>query len=194
MKASENIPVISFYLEDGVQIQVSKVSLKDAWGICDFVNANESRLSTFFPKTLADNLTPDLANRFVELKTKEFENNLEYLFTVKTNQSRKIIGLLYIKELDWKKKQGEFAYAIDYNFEGKGITSKMVSSLSEYAFGNLDLETLQIIVHKTNIPSVKVAEKTGFQRIKTLKESFIPPHGKAMDMELYELYKKKSND
>lgn len=189
MKALENIPVVSIDLEDGIQILVSKVSLKDAWGICDFVNANESRLSTFFPKTLADNLTPDLANRFVEIKTKEFENNLEYLFTVKTNQSRKIIGLVYIKELDWEKKQGEFAYAIDYNFEGKGITSKIVKSLSEYAFASLDLEILQIIAHKTNLPSIKVAEKTGFIWVKTLLKSYAPPGKEAMDMELYECYK-----
>lgn len=189
MKALENIPVVSIDLEDGIQILVSKVSLKDAWGICDFVNANESRLSTFFPKTLADNLTPDLANRFVELKTKEFENNLEYLFTVKTNQSRKIIGLLYIKELDWEKKQGEFAYTIDYNFEGKGITSKIVKSLSEYAFASLDLEILQIIAHKTNLSSIKVAEKTGFIWVKTLLKSYAPQGKEAMDMELYECYK-----
>ena len=42
--------------------------------------------------------------------------------------------------MNWNIKQGEFAYCIDYKFEGKGITSKIVQELSRYAFHNLGLE------------------------------------------------------
>jgi ribosomal-protein-alanine N-acetyltransferase len=97
---------------------------------------------------------------------------------------------VYIKELDWTKKQGEFAYAIDYNYEGKGIVSKVIQELSAYAFEELGLEILQIIAHKINVGSTKVAENNGFQWIKTLPKAFTPKGREPMDMELYELYAK----
>ena len=93
-------------------------------------------------------------------------------------------------ELDWNKKQGEFAYSISYTFKGKSLITKTVNALSKYAFENLGLETLQIIVHKENIPSVKVAENNNFIWKKTLKKEFTPPNEQPLDMELYELYKK----
>lgn len=174
------IELDSFYIE--------KIQTKDAWNLCDFIVANEDRLKVFFPKTLEDNLTPDLSKRFVEIKVKQFELKKEFLFTIKEKESHILMGLVYLKELDWKNMQGEFAYCIGYQFEGKGLVSKSVNALSQYAFNDLNLKTLQIIVHKSNIGSVKVAENCNFIWQKTLPNEFTPPGKEALDMELYELY------
>lgn len=167
---------------------IEPIGAKDAWNLCNFIVANEDRLKRYFPKTLEQNLTPDLSKRFVELKVKQFHLKEEFLFVIKEKKSRTIAGLVYIKELDWTKKQGEFAYCIGYPFEGKGVTTKSIKVLSEYAFKGLNLETLQIIVFKTNIASIKVAENCNFIWKKTLKNEFTPTGKKAIDMELYELY------
>ena len=50
-----------------------------------------------------------------------------------------------------------------------------------------DANSLQIITHKTNLGSCKVAEKSGFLWKRTLINEFTPPIGKPMNMELYEL-------
>lgn len=170
-------------------IHVCMIQPNDAWSICDFVVSNDQRLISFFPGTRAQNLTPDLAKIFTELKSKQFDAKTEYLFTLKEEKSKKVIGLIYIKELDKVFGQGEFAYCIDYNFEGCGIISKAVSKLAIYAFQNLNLDRLQIIVHKTNMGSAKVAENCNFSWQKTLIKEFAPPGKEAMDMELYECYK-----
>ncbi|RED48871.1 GNAT family N-acetyltransferase [Seonamhaeicola aphaedonensis] len=168
---------------------ISPIELKDAWNICNLIVANEDRLKRYFPKTLEQNLTPDLSNIFVQKKVKQFNTKAEFLFTIKKNESNKLVGLVYIKALDWTKKQGEFAYCIDYNVEGKGIMTEAIQQLSEYAFENLGIETLQIIVHKSNIGSVKVADNCNFTYIKTLKNEHTPPGEAPLDMDLYELYK-----
>lgn len=162
---------------------------KDGWTICNFAIANEDRLKHYFPKTLEQNLTPDLSNIFVAKKTKQFELKEEFLFTLRENKSNKLVGLIYIKEVNWETKQGEFAYCIDYNFEGKGLITKAIKQLSDYAFETLGLKTLQIISYKSNVGSIKVAENNNFTWIKTLKNEFTPPGGKPLNMELYELYK-----
>ncbi len=185
-KTTSNI--LSFQSKGGEQFQVYRIQPEDYWNICNMIVANEDRLQTYFPSTKAANLTPDLSKRFAEVKSKQFDENEEYLFTLKPADSRRIIGLIYIKELNWSTKQGEFAYCIDYNYEGKGITSKVVDALSTYAFESLGLTTLQIITHKTNISSVKVAEKCNFTWIKTLIGSFTPLGKEPLNMELYERY------
>ena len=162
---------------------------KDGWTICNFAVANEDRLKHYFPGTLKQNLTPDLSNIFVNKKVKQFEAKEEFLFTLRENESNKLVGLVYIKEVDWKTKQGEFAYCIDYTVEGKGLITQAVKQLSDFAFETLGLETLQIISHKSNIGSVKIAENNNFTWIKTLKNEFTPPGGNPLNMELYELYK-----
>lgn len=172
--------------KEGVNYSVQAIQLRDAWALCDFIVSNEDRLSRFFPTTREANLTPDLSKRFVEVKCKEFEKRDEFLFTVKPENSRRIIGLIYIKELDWNKRVGELAYCIDYNFEGKGITTHLVELAANISFDLLKLNTIQIITHKSNIPSVRVAQKSNFVWIKTLIGSFTPPGESALNMELYE--------
>ena len=167
---------------------ISPIQAKDAWKLCDFVVANEDRLKLYFPQTLEQNSTPDLATYFTKKKVKQFESKEEFLFTVKEQENNTLVGLVYIKELDWDKKQAEFAYCIGYPFEDKGITSKAIDILSKHAFVNLDLNTLQIIVHKDNLPSIQVAKKCHFTWQRKLTNEFTPRGKNPIDMELYELY------
>lgn len=166
------------------------IQKKDAWNLCDFIVANEDRLRRFFPKTIEQNLTPTLSKRFTKKKTNQFELKEEFLFVIKKNKTDALVGLVYIKKLDWIKKQGEIAYCIGYPFERQKITSKAVKIISNYAFNHLGLKVLQIIVHMDNMASTKVATHNGFIWKETLIKEFTPPNEKPLDMELYELYER----
>lgn len=168
---------------------VEPIAEHDAWKLCNFIVANSERLKRYFPITLEHNLNPDLSRYFVGRKIKQFNAKEEFLFKLKEKKDRTIIGLVYIKELHWDKKQAELAYCIGYQFEGLGMATETVKVLSKYAFETLELKTLQIIVHKTNLGSIKVAEKCGYTWKGTLLKEHTPPGEEALDMELYELYK-----
>ena len=170
---------------------VEAIQEKDAWRVCDFVVSNADRLKRFFPKTLELNLNPTLSEQFVAQKVIEFSAKKELLFTLKDKEHRTVIGLLYLKKLDWQKKSGELAYCIGYQYENKGITSKTVRYISNWAFSDLDLKTLEIIAHKTNLASVAVAEKCNFSWQKTLINEHTPPNEEPLDMELFELYNER---
>nr|WP_321232984.1 GNAT family protein [uncultured Psychroserpens sp.] len=169
--------------------EINPIHDGDAWKVCDLMVANTDRFKRYFPKTLEQNLNPTLSQFFVEKKAKQFHKKEEFLFTLKHSETRELIGLIYIKEVDLDKKQGEFAYCIGYPFEGQGLTSKSIKKLSVYAFETLGFETLQIIAHKDNLSSVKVALNNNFKWQKTLEKNFIPTGEAPLDMELYELYK-----
>lgn len=170
--------------------EINPIHGGDAWKICDLCVANSDRFKRYFPKTLEQNLNPTLSQLFVDTNVKHFQNRTVFLFTLKHSETRELAGLIYIKELDWDKKQGEFAYCIGYTFEGQSLISKAVNALSTYAFNDLGLETLQIISNKDNLGSVKVAVNNNFEWQKTLINEFTPAGEQPLDMELYELYKK----
>lgn len=167
---------------------IDTIHEKYAWRICDFCTVNADRLKRFFPKTLEQNLTPDLSKYFVERKIKEFATKEEFLFVLKEKENHTVIGMIFIKELDWEKKQGELAYAVGYQVEGKGYMTETVKALSNWAFTEHQFKTLQIISHKTNTGSIRVAEKSGFSWQKVLIAEHTPPGENPLDMELYELY------
>ncbi|WP_111683113.1 GNAT family N-acetyltransferase [Winogradskyella tangerina] len=169
--------------------EISAVHGGDAWKICNLMVANEERFKRYFPKTLEQNLSPTLSQLFVEQKVKQFESKEEFLFTLKHSETRALAALIYIKELDWEKGQGEFAYCIGYTFEGRGLITKAIKFLTVYAFDELGLKTLQIIVNKDNPASIKVALKNDFEWQKTLAKAYAPPGESPLDMELYERYK-----
>lgn len=170
----------SYYLEP--------IQEKHTWRLGDFAVSNAERLKRYFPSTLASNLTPELAALFTSKKAKEFNSNHEFLYIIKSNTDKDLVGMVYIKEINWETKQGELAYCIGYPYEGKGITSKAITTITDWAFTEQGLKTLQIIAHKTNYASVKVAQKSGFEWQKTLANEHTPPNEKPLDMELYERY------
>ncbi|WP_420603360.1 GNAT family N-acetyltransferase [Flagellimonas sp.] len=166
---------------------VSLIQEKDAWRMCDFVVSNEERLKAYFPKTLEQNLNPTLSKFFVAKMTKKIVAREEFLFTIKENSNRTIIGFIYVKELDKEKKTGELAYCLGYQYEGKRIMTASIKNLIPWCFNDAKLETLQIIVHNSNMGSKKIAENNGFQWKQTLLEEHTTGNGEILDMELYEL-------
>ncbi|MEO9513019.1 MAG: GNAT family protein [Flavobacteriaceae bacterium] len=171
---------------------ISPIHEKDAWRLCDFVVSNSERLKAYFPKTLAQNLTPTLAELFVAKKVRKFVAKEEFLFTIKENTNRTIVGLIYVKELQKVQHQGELAYCIGYQYEGKGITTQSIEKLIPWCFDDLKLKTLQIIVHQSNLASKKIADTNSFIWKQTLPKEHITGAGEHLDMELYELHNPKS--
>ncbi|WP_034060129.1 GNAT family N-acetyltransferase [Lacinutrix jangbogonensis] len=169
--------------------EINPIHQGDAWKLCDFMIVNADRFKRYFPNTLKENLNPTLSQLFVETKLRQFSNKEVFLFTLKHTETRKLAAIVYIKELDWSIKRGEFAYCIDYNFKGNGLIAKAIEALSKHAFTTLKLQTLQIIVHKDNLPSINVGLNNGFTWQKTLLKEFTPNGEQPLDMELYELYK-----
>ncbi len=171
---------------------ISHIQEKDAWRLCDFMVSNSERFKAFFSQTLQQTLTPTLAELFVAKKIKQYMAQEEFLFTIKENTNRTIIGLFYVKELLKVKHQGELAYCIGYQYEGKGIITHSIEKLIPWCFDKAGLRTLQIIVHHTNLASKKVAENNGFIWKQTLPKEYTRSNGEVLDMELYELEKPKN--
>lgn len=160
---------------------------EDAESLSEMMVSNSNRFKRYFPITLSKNLSLQNSEKYIIEKDKEREAKSEYTFAIKESTTFKIAGIIILKEINWNIKQGEFAYCIDMNFENKGIMSKAILAVSNFAFDVIGLDKLQIIVHKDNIGSAKVAQNCNFIWKKTLLNEYTPPNESPLDMELYEL-------
>lgn len=172
-------------MPEASEIHIASITPKDAVSLNLLMLSNNAYFQRFFPKTVAENRTLEDSIKFIATISEAMKQKKQLLYTIKSNAQ--LIGLVYLKELDWEKKQGEFAYCLDKNFSRKGIVSTALKQLSSMAFNDLNLESLIIITYKENIGSIKVAEKCGFTHIRTLKDEFTPTGESPLDMELYEL-------
>lgn len=176
------------FLEDFI---INALKPTDANQLYQFLYDNKERLKLFFPVTLEMNSSFEKTKDYISIKNKEIEDKSNFTLAIRDKNNQQIAGLIIIKKIDWDKKQGEFAYCIGSEFEGKGLTSFAVKEMTNFAFDKLGLKTLQIIAHKTNFGSVKVAENNGFVWQSTLQNEFTPTNETPLDMELYELYNEK---
>ena len=161
----------------------------DAIQLFQFLIDNNDRLKKYFPVTISSNSTLEKTVEYIATKNKEIEEKTNFTCAIRETKSNRICGLIIIKKIDWNKMQGELAYCIDSKFESKGLTSFAVDEISKFAIEELNLKTLQIIAHKSNIGSCKVAMKNGFIWQRTLLDEFTPINELPLNMELYELKK-----
>lgn len=160
---------------------------EDAINLNKLLVKNTDRFKQYLPKTLSENRTLDSSKSYIRARIELMASKLEFTFTIKDALTKNIAGLIILKSIDWTEKKGEFAYCIGQSYEKKGWMSEAIKAITEFAFQELKLKTLQIISHKSNIGSIRVAESNHFIWKKTLQREFIPSGQQPLDMELYEL-------
>jgi [ribosomal protein S5]-alanine N-acetyltransferase len=170
---------------------INPLNTNDARQLHQFIIDNSERLKRYFPVTLSSNNTLEKSIEYIAIKNKEIEDRTNFTYAIRDKNNREIAGLMILKKIDWDKKQGEFAYCIGSQFEGKRLTSFAVKEMTKFAFDDLGLKTLQIMAHKTNLGSIKVALNNGFVWQRTALNEFTPTNENPLDMELYELYNEK---
>lgn len=170
---------------------IDQLRTTDSHQLHQFMVENNERFQRYFPRTLSGNETLEKTTAYIAIKNKEITEKSNFTLAIRNKENQHVVGLIILKNIDWDKKQGELAYCIDGAHEGKGLTSFAVKEITRFAFAELGLKTLQIIIYKTNFGSVKVAENNGFIWQRTLPSEFTPTNEAPLDMELYELTNEK---
>ena len=175
-----------FILENFV---IKPLELEDTNSLNDLLLSNSERFQRYFPKTLEENKNIKETQEYILRKKDLFHGKNEFTLALKDVKSKIVAGLVIIKNINLENKNGEVAYCIGTDFEGKGWMTQAVKELTLFAFDELELDSVYILVHKSNIPSVRVAQKAGFIWTKTVINGHTPPNENPIDMEYYELKK-----
>lgn len=158
---------------------------EDAASLSKLMIRNGRRFQTFLPTTLALNLSETASKAYIEKKQSQMAEKDSFTFGIKDPKKKGIAGLVLMKEIDWETRDAELAYCIGKKYEGRGWVSESVKACVLFAFKELKLNQIHILIHKSNSPSIKVAENAGFKWSRTLYNEFNSTKLGSLDMELY---------
>jgi RimJ/RimL family protein N-acetyltransferase len=79
------------------------------------------------------------------------------------------IGSFSVMEIDRERGYGEIGYWVAAGARGRGVATRAVRLLRDWAHRELGLTLIEILSHRDNAPSRRVAEKAGFARTGELR-------------------------
>ena len=116
------------------------------------------------------------------------ENNV--LFAIIDKSSDKHIGNIKLGNIHPVHKYADIGLIIgDKNCLGKGIGTKSIQLVTDYAFNKLNLRKVIAGVYEYNIGSIRAFEKCGFKRAYVKKDTYFF-EGNYIDAIVFELYNK----
>jgi RimJ/RimL family protein N-acetyltransferase len=74
------------------------------------------------------------------------------------------LGLGMIVHLEWEGRQGEIGYVVAPAARGRGVATRTLRLLTDWAFDGLGLERIELWIDVENPGSERVAERVGYVR------------------------------
>ena len=157
------------------------------------VNKNKNHIQKTFPVTLANSDSLKKAEGFMAVNLEKEKNNEGFYFFARDIKTNDLIGYLCVKTIDYRISKCELGYFTDEDFQGKGITSKMVSDALDFSFNELKLNKVFICTSKINTASQQIALKHHFKQEGILREEFKSSDGTLEDVVYFGLLKSEYN-
>lgn len=138
----------------------------------ELIDKNRDHIGHTFPVTLANSDSPENAENFISVSKDREKNSEGYYFYARDIKTNKLIGYLCVKTIDYRISKCELGYFIDKDYQGKGITSKMVSDALEFCFKELMMNKVFICTSEVNLASQRIALKHNFKQEGILRDEF----------------------
>lgn len=164
---------------------IEPISKDDDEGFFRLIDAERARLSTYFPQTTSRCPDKRSTRRYIkEMITSATEREL-YCFVLRDYEGGDPVGAVFLKQFDWSIPKCETAYFISSVYEGHGLSTLGLIWAADFAFSNLGVNKLYARIDLENTPSVRVAEKCGFEREGLIRHDFRTNDGRLIDVLYY---------
>lgn len=172
----------SIQLKVNEDIILRQVQMSDAQAIFTTINTQRDYLGKWLPfveytKTLAD------SEMFINAVLKESNYVENYVFVILYNNN--FVGLIGFKGTDSINKRTEIGYWLKEQFQKKGIITKSLIKLLEFAFEKMNMHRIQIRCSVGNIPSKNIPKRLNFILEGIERDGELLSNGKYTDLEVY---------
>jgi RimJ/RimL family protein N-acetyltransferase len=79
-------------------------------------------------------------------------------------RGRELLGSMSVRIASWPDLRAQLGYLVGAHARGRGVMPRAIRLAAHWAFRQLGLERIEILVHPDNQPSQRAAEKAGFKR------------------------------
>ena len=101
-------------------------------------------------------------------------------FVIEDAETGAFLGLAGLVAIERDANQGEIGYVVSSEARGRGIASRALRLVTDYALGEVGLDRVQLLISVDNTPSLRVAERCGYQREGVLRNAYFKP-GRRID-------------
>lgn len=157
------------------------------------IDKNKNHIKKTFPVTLANSDSLEKAHNFLTVSLEKEKNKEGFYFYARDMKTNNLIGYLCIKSVDFRISKCELGYFIDEDFQGKGITSKMVSDALDFCFNELKMNKVFICTSEINLASQRIALKHNFKQEGILRDEFRNGDGELQNTVYFGLLKSEYN-
>lgn len=157
------------------------------------VDKNKTHIGHTFPVTLANSDSLKKAADFLAVSLDKEKNNEGFYFYARDIETNDLIGYLCVKTIDYRISKCELGYFIDEDYQGKGITSKMVSHALDFCFNELTMNKVFICTSEINLASQRIALKHNFKKEGILRDEFRNGDGELQNTVYFGLLKSEYN-
>ena len=157
------------------------------------IDKNKNHIGKTFPVTLANSDSLKKAEDFLAVSLDKEKNNEGFYFYARDNKTNDLIGYLCVKSIDYRISKCELGYFVDEDYQGKGITSKMVSDALDFCFKELMLNKVFICTSEINLASQRIALKHNFKQEGILRDEFRNGDGELQNTVYFGLLKSEYN-
>ncbi len=106
------------------------------------------------------NLTLDEGRSWIEAQVSAFAARKTFEFVI-LERGGQFLGGCGINQIDEENHRANLGYWVRSSATGRGIATRAVRQLVQWAFDNTNLVRLEVIVSTENAASLRVAEKSG---------------------------------
>lgn len=138
---------------------------KDAQSLTGLVSRNKYFWSTYEPLQRPEYYTVDAQYKKIQESLYLMDSKREFTFGIYELGTNNLIGhiaLYAVKRLPYSS--AFVGYAMDEIYIGKGIVTEAVKMVVRFAFDQVGLHRVEAYVSTQNNASIRVLEKSGFQR------------------------------
>ncbi len=126
------------------------------------------------------------AEDFINISKKRIKKKESFELGIELKKTGKIIGMVGLKNINWKNKQGEIGYWLGKKYWHKKLMKESLGMMLDFGFKKLGLLEIFARVMHPNISSLKLLEKSGFQ-FKKKKKNAALRYGIVMDELVYSI-------
>lgn len=157
---SESLPAI---VGDGVMLRAPQIADYAAWA--ELRDASRDFLVPWEPTWPADDLTRGAFRRRLRRYAEDQRMDLSYPFFMFRRDTGQLLGGLTIANVRRGVAQaGSLGYWVGLPYARHGYMSAAVAALIPFAFSTLRLHRLEAACIPTNAASIRLLEKSGFER------------------------------
>jgi len=166
-------------LTDGV-ISLEKLSDKHLAGLASLIEDPDVIENTRVP----DPAPPGFERDWLKAYEDGGADGTRDGFAIEDAATGDFLGIAGLVAIEQKESQAEIGYIVVREARGRGIATRALRLVTDYALGEVGLARVHLMIGSENAPSMRVAERCGYHREGVLRSLYVKP-GHRADMVVY---------